>query len=170
MLKEHSPCCPRETTQASYTTRWASEFTVPRLHESPKHCQSVSAAAQCISATHALLRPFQTQAGWTRKSSCLPLPVCPLILCHCELQLFFSPNVALCGIISPSLLGSPSSSHHGTGKTTYRCSMEVHVPMAPLCQVKSRSHEGRTHSGPWTRRSDFFLATVRSRVVTANPV
>lgn len=107
MLKEYSPRCLRETTQASYTTRWASEFMVPRLHESPKHCQSVSAASQCISSAHVLLRPFQTQGGWTRKSSCLPLPVCPLILCHCELQLFFSPNVALCGIISPSLLALP---------------------------------------------------------------
>lgn len=69
-------------------------------------------------------------------SHCLSVP---LILCHCELQLFFSPNVALCCIISPSLLGSSSSSHHGAGKTTYQSSVEVHVPMASLSQVKIRS-------------------------------
>lgn len=169
LLKEYSPCCLRETAQASYTPRRASGFMVPRPHESPEHCQSASAASQCISSTHVLLRPFQTQGGWTRKSSCLPLPVCPLILCHCELQLFFSPNVALCCIISPSLLGSSSFSHHGAGKTTYRRSMDIHVPMASLYQVKIRSRWKRTHSGPWTRCSDFSLATVRSLVLTANP-
>lgn len=76
MWKEYSPCCLRETARASYTTGWASEFMAPRPHESPKHCQSVSAAS--LHLFYACSPPAVSNSGWlgteviVSPAACLP--------------------------------------------------------------------------------------------------